>query len=42
VHPVTLGGFYMDVTEVTNAQYQVFMQQMEHRQPSYWNDNRFN
>ncbi|MDP6598779.1 MAG: SUMF1/EgtB/PvdO family nonheme iron enzyme [Candidatus Poribacteria bacterium] len=42
MHTVTLDGFYMEVTEVTNAQYQVFMQQTEHRQSLYWNDNRFN
>ena len=42
VHTVELDGFYMDVMEVTNAQYQVFMQQTGHRQPLYWNDNRFN
>ena len=42
VYTIELDGFYMDVMEVTNAQYQVFMQQTGHRQPSYWNDNRFN
>jgi len=42
VHTIELDEFYMDVMEVTNAQYQVFMQQTGHRQPSYWNDNRFN
>ena len=42
VHRVTLDGFYMDATEVTNAQYSVFMEQTGHRQPSYWTDSQFN
>jgi formylglycine-generating enzyme required for sulfatase activity len=42
LHSVTLNGFYMDATEVTNGQYAVFIEQMGHRKPSYWTDNRYN
>ena len=42
VHTVTLDEFYMDVTEVTNAQYRVFMQQTGHRQPSHWTSSTYN
>ena len=42
VHTVTLDEFYMDVTEVTNAQYRVFIQQTGHRQPSHWTSSTYN
>ena len=42
VHTVELDAFYMDVHEVTNAQYAVFMGQTGHRQPLYWTDSSHN
>ncbi|MDP6999906.1 MAG: SUMF1/EgtB/PvdO family nonheme iron enzyme, partial [Candidatus Poribacteria bacterium] len=42
VHTVTLDEFYMDSTEVTNAQYRVFMEQTGHREPRYWTDSSYN
>jgi formylglycine-generating enzyme required for sulfatase activity len=42
VHTVTLDGFHMDSTEVTHAQYRVFIEQTGHRKPRYWTDNRYN
>ena len=32
----------MDVTEITNARYRVFMQQTGHRQPPRWTDSNYN
>ena len=40
VHTVTLDEFYIDVTEVTNGQYQNFMQQTGHRQHRHWNSTK--
>jgi len=42
VHRVELDEFYMDLREVTNGQYRVFMEQTGHREPSYWNDTKYN
>ena len=41
-HPVYLDAFYMDVYEVTNAQYKKFMDATGHSGPSYRNDSRYN
>ena len=40
-HTVALDDFYMDSTEVTNAQYRVFMEQTGHREPRYWTDSSY-
>ncbi len=42
VHTVYLDAFYMDVYEVTNAQYKKFMRATGHPAPSYWNDANYN
>ena len=42
IHTVTLDDFYMDSTEVTNAQYRVFIEQTGHRKPSYWTNSSYN
>lgn len=42
VHTVYLDAFYMDVYEVTNAQYKKFMDATGHKAPEYWDDSRFN
>ena len=42
VHTVYLDAFYMDIYEVTNAQYQTFMDAKGRGKPRYWNDSRFN
>ena len=42
VHTVYLGAFYMDIYEVTNAQYQKFMSATGHAAPFFWSDSRFN
>jgi len=41
-HTVYVNAFYIDVTEVTNAQYEQFMRSTGQKAPKYWNDNRFN
>jgi len=38
----SIPAFYMDKYEVTNAQYRKFVQATGHREPSYWNDPKFN
>ena len=35
-------AFYMDIYEVTNAQYRDFLQATRHGEPEYWNDSKFN
>jgi len=43
VHTVYLDAFYMDIYEVTNAQYQEFMNATGHSVPAeYWNNSRYN
>jgi iron(II)-dependent oxidoreductase len=42
IHTVYLDEFYMDVYEVTNAQYQEFMKATGHKAPEFWNHPRFN
>ena len=42
VHTVYVDAFYMDVYEVTNAQYKKFMDATGHSAPRFWNDARFN
>jgi serine/threonine-protein kinase len=40
VHKVTVAPFFIDRTEVTNAQYQKFIFASGHRAPSNWKDGR--
>ncbi len=42
VHKVYLDAFYIDVYEVTNAQYKKFLDATKHKPPRYWNDPRYN
>ena len=42
VHIVHVEAFYMDKYEVTNAQYQKFVEATGHRIPELWNDLSFN
>jgi len=42
VHTVYIDAFYMDIYEVTNAQYKKFTDATGHRMPSYWNDSTYN
>ncbi|HGJ66546.1 TPA: formylglycine-generating enzyme family protein [bacterium] len=42
IHTVYLDAFYMDVYEVTNAQYKIFIDATGHRAPAYWNDPIYN
>jgi formylglycine-generating enzyme required for sulfatase activity len=42
VHTVYLDAFYMDVYEVTNAQYKKFIDATGHKSPTYWNDKDYN
>lgn len=42
IHTVYIDDFYMDVHEVTNAQYQEFLNATGHEPPEYWNDPKFN
>ncbi len=42
VHTVHLDAFFMDIHEVTNAQYQQFMEATKHPPPKFWDDSRFN
>ena len=42
VHTVYLDAFYMDIYEVTNAQYYNFVEAIGHRLPEYWMDDDVN
>ena len=42
VHTVTVDAFYMDVTEVTNAVYQQFLDATGYKAPEFWADPAFN
>lgn len=42
VHTVYLDAFYVDVYEVTNAQYQEFMDATGHSEPRYWSNSTYN
>jgi formylglycine-generating enzyme required for sulfatase activity len=41
-HKVKVKSFYLDVHEVSNAQYQAFLEDAGHRKPLYWDDTTFN
>jgi len=44
-HPqqtLNLDAYYIDVYEVTNAQYKVFVQQTKHKEPFGWTQNGYN
>lgn len=40
VHSVTVNPFYMDRTEVTNQEYQLFVTATGHRPPPHWRDGK--
>ena len=42
IHTVYLNAFYMDVYEVTNAQYKKFMDATGYKAPRFWNDSELN
>ena len=39
-HPVDVGSFWMDKTEVTNAEYLAFVTETKHVAPKHWSDGR--
>jgi iron(II)-dependent oxidoreductase len=41
-HEVYLDDFYIDLHEVTNAQYRLFVEATGHPEPPFWDDERFN
>ena len=41
-HTVYVDAFYMDIYEVTNAQYKKFMDATGHSTPTFWSDTRYN
>ncbi len=41
-HMVWVDGFFIDETEVTNADYRKFVEATGHPEPNYWDDGRFN
>ena len=40
-HAVTVAPFFLDRTEVTNEQYQAFIEQTDHRAPKHWKQGRY-
>jgi hypothetical protein len=46
VHTVYIDAFYMDVYEITNRQYKIFMDAIGYKarthQPKYWEDSKYN
>jgi formylglycine-generating enzyme required for sulfatase activity len=40
-HKVTVKPFFMDIYEVTNAQYAKFVQATRHKPPSYWSNGTY-
>ena len=42
IHTVYIDAFYMDVFEVTNAQYGKFMKETGYKAPRYWEDQSLN
>jgi formylglycine-generating enzyme required for sulfatase activity len=41
-HTVFVDAFYIDIYEVTNAQYRKFIQATGHAEPGYWNNSKYN
>ena len=41
-HRVSLDAFYIDRYEVTNAQYRMFIEGTGYREPTYWDDAKYN
>jgi serine/threonine-protein kinase len=39
-HPVTVDAFFMDRTEVTNAEYADFLKETKHAMPTYWREGK--
>lgn len=39
---VYVDAFYIDKYQITNAQYEKFVEETKHRRPSFWEDSRFN
>ena len=42
MHFVYTSGFYIDKYEVSNQDYQAFMDDSDHPAPIFWDDSRFN
>jgi formylglycine-generating enzyme required for sulfatase activity len=42
VHKVSLKPFYIDIYEVTNAQYQKFVDETGYKKPAHWTNNTLN
>ncbi len=42
IRRVKIDDFYMDITEVTNQQYRLFIEQSGHREPYYWYNAKYN
>lgn len=40
-HSVTVSPFFLDRTEVTNEEYQRFIDQTNHRAPTHWKDRKY-